>query len=142
MSKKIIIAMLVLFIFACTPPVTPPVQKVDFTVTVTAKTEEHPYFGEGSDFGYAVNGEQGAELRLVRGRNYTFKIEGATNHPFYISTNDTGAGAGVYSNGVIGAPMAAGIITFSVPQDAPDLLWYQCMNHPKMGWEIDVVNSS
>jgi hypothetical protein len=115
-----------------------------FVVTEAAKTAAHPYFGQGHDEGWIIDGVQGKELTLVRGTTYTFQLQNVEDfHPFYISTSDVGAGAGAYNNGVTGAPATGNsIVTFTPDVSAPDLLWYQCMNHQKMGWKIHIVNAT
>ena len=115
-----------------------------FTVTVVSKTAAHPYFGQGHPEGYAINGVQGAELTLQRGQTYTFQMSGVPGlHPFYISTDAAGSGLGTYSDGVTGTPGTGNAaVTFTVPANAPDLLWYQCLFHDFMGWRMNVVGSS
>ncbi|KAK3890404.1 hypothetical protein Pcinc_005655 [Petrolisthes cinctipes] len=34
-----------------------------------------------------------------------------------------------------------GFLVWTVTQDTPDLVYYQCYNHPNMGWKIHVVNN-
>lgn len=126
----------------------PTVQAQDntFTVTVATKTDDHPYNGQGWPEGYVIDGDQGAELTLVRGETYTFQMSNvAAIHPFFISTSDAGGdgGASAYNDGVTGN-FATGnaTLTFEVPMDAPDLLWYQCSNHGQMGWRLNITNAT
>lgn len=115
-----------------------------FTVTVETKTADHPYNNQGWSEGYVIDGDQGAELTLVRGETYEFQMDGVSAiHPFYISTSASGGdgGASAYDDGVTGNGASGnGVLTFTVPMDAPDLLWYQCMNHGQMGWRLNVVD--
>ncbi len=112
-----------------------------FCVTVGPKTPAHPNQGGWLE-AYYINGVEGAVVTLERGTAYTFQmVDVPFHHPFYISTSSTGAGAGVYSNGVIGN-FAAGnaTLTFTPDAGAPDLLFYECSNHLRMGWQIRIVN--
>ena len=81
---------------------------------------------------YIINEAPDPTLTLVRGFTYTFSIN-AFNHPFYIksSISDTSFGsAGEYTSGVTGNGTQIGDVVFTVPNDAPDTLFYQCGNHP------------
>ena len=115
-------------------------QGATFTVTVGAKTDAHPNPGGAIGAAYYIDGVEGQELHLTRGEMYTFQMDGVSPiHPFYLSTS--AAGGGVYSDGVTGN-FATGdeVLTFAVPEDAPDLLYYQCGSHPFMGWRIYVTD--
>lgn len=114
-----------------------------FAVTVVQKTAEHPFFGEGWDEAYAIDGVEGRHLTLERGVTYVFEMEDVpAMHPFYISTSRSGFGEGVYSDGVTGNFATQGeVLTFTPREDTPDLLFYQCSAHDYMGGFIHVVGS-
>ena len=79
-------------------------------------------------------------LYLVRGSTYIFNntVYNAT-HPLEIrDTAGTAYNKGVTNNGNSNGP----IITFKVPQNAPDELKYQCTNHGNMIGVIKIVGSS
>ncbi len=115
-----------------------------FTVSVAEKSSAHPYAGQGAFEAYVIDGAEARELTLVRGRTYTFRMSGVPAlHPFYLSTSSVGAGEGVYSTGVSGNFASGnGTLTFDVPLNAPDLLWYQCAAHEYMGWRINVTDAA
>ena len=79
---------------------------------------------------------------MYRGGTYTFNLT-ATGHPFYLTTdNGTNFSAGTYfgeyTTGVTGSRNDTGSVTFTVPANAPDTLYYQCGNHSAMRGEITV----
>lgn len=114
-----------------------------FAVTVISNTADNPRPNPWPVV-YAIDGAESAALTLTRGQTYVFEIgAGANSHPFYISTSDVGGGAGVWSEGVTGNfATTGGTVTFTVPASAPDLLYYECGNHPRMGWQLNIVNAT
>ena len=98
--------------------------------------------GSGS---YTIGGGasgSNAALTLIRGRTYKFAVN-ASGHPFYINTsNTTGTGA-AYVNGtaVINNGAAVGDIYFTVPDTAPDTLYYNCQYHSSMAGTINISNA-
>ena len=73
---------------------------------------------------------------FYRGGTYTFNLT-ATGHPFYLTTdNSTGfvteTYVGEYTSGVTGSRNETGTLTFVVPENAPDTLYYQCGIHGVM----------
>ena len=70
-------------------------------------------------------------LYLDRGQNYRFNVN-ASGHPFLIKTLP-GTGTGnVYNDGVTNNGAQVGIVTFKVPFNAPNTLYYQCQLHASM----------
>ena len=62
----------------------------------------------------------------------------ASGHPFHIQTvSGQYDSSNLYTSGVtVTGNRETGTITFSVPSDAPDLLYYVCENHPAMNGQI------
>lgn len=111
-----------------------------FNVTVVQKTRNHPFFGQGSPFGFAINGSEGMKLSLIRGQTYTFNVN-APGHGFYFTTSDTGGqgapGSLLASNQ---QPVDQGQLVFTVRPDLPNNFFYQCDIHPKMGGPVEIGN--
>jgi len=103
---------------------------------------------------YDIDLSHGTDIEaLYRGGTYTFNLN-VTGHPFYLTTDDgtnwvQGGYVGEYTNGVTGSRTEVGTLTFTVPSDAPDTLYYQCANHSGMkgaihikDLEVDVLNDA
>jgi hypothetical protein len=95
-----------------------------------------------------ANGDNKGIGPLYRGSTYTFNLAASlANHPFYITT-DNGTGfvantyVGEYTTGVTGSRNngSAGQTTlvFTVPNGAPDTLYYQCGVHSMMRGTITI----
>jgi len=83
---------------------------------------------------------------LYRGGTYTFSVS-ASGHPFYLTTdNGTNFSAatyfGEYTSGVTNSRTQSGNLTFTVPANAPDTLYYQCGNHSAMRGAITIKDLS
>lgn len=119
-------------------------QPVDtFVVTVEGRSAEHPYQNGFPDV-FVVDGVQGKELILEKGKLYLFQMNGVPElHPFYLTTSPIGFGEESYDEGVEGnGAVENEELTFTPPTDAPDSLWYQCVNHSKMGWRMALTEAS
>jgi plastocyanin len=79
------------------------------------------------------------DLTLERGKTYTFTIN-ASGHPFYINTVNATGTNNAYSSGVTNNGTQNGTITFTVPQDAPDTLYYNCQYHSTMNGTITITD--
>ena len=73
---------------------------------------------------WVIDYEPNPTLSLVRGNTYVFNLSGPDDFQFYIKTAETFGTTNIYNNGVINNGGSAGLITFTVPQDAPDTLYY------------------
>ena len=62
----------------------------------------------------------------------------AGSHPWYITDDAVGAGAGTQYT----TPSSGTTITFTPTGAMPNLLYYQCVNHPNMGWKINLVDAA
>ena len=101
---------------------------------------------------YTIAGDAAGDNKgigpLYRGSTYTFNLAASlANHPFYITT-DNGTGfvantyVGEYTTGVTGSrnngTTGKTTLTFAVPNNAPDTLYYQCGVHSAMRGTITI----
>lgn len=110
---------------------------INHAVTVEAYTEGNRY---------KIDGAKTPNLFLVRGNTYIFDVSSTTiaSHPFSFATATDAAGGteyttGVTSSGSIGTPNAT--ITFVVPMDAPNDLYYYCAAHSEMAADAKILVS-
>jgi plastocyanin len=112
-------------------------------------TPSSPFQVTNQGLNYFVDGIDGPTLTLRRGRTYVFEVS-TPNHPFHISRDPNGGIGfpGVYETGVtVTDPdteeddaTRTGTLTFSVPPNAPETLYYQCGVHQNMGGSIAVTD--
>ena len=82
--------------------------------------------------------ENDPDLYLARGNTYEF-VNASGGHPFRIQSTTNGSTGAAYGSGVINNDGGNGsTITFEVPFNAPDTLYYQCTAHTGMGGTIFV----
>jgi len=81
-------------------------------------------------------------LTLSRGHTYIFENRSG-GHPFYIKTSIANGGTNdAYNTGVTNNGGGNGTeIVFTVPHDAPDLLYYQCSSHSSMAGQLNIVGA-
>ena len=97
----------------------------------------------GNDYTFTGSGFTGAvadpTLYLIRGQTYKFDNQ-TGGHPFRIQSTVAQAGGGTqYNSGVTNNDAGNGTtLTFVVPMDAPDILYYQCTAHPAMTGTINI----
>lgn len=112
----------------------------EFIVTVVNKDKTHPFFGKGHMLGFAVNGVQGKQIVMERGKSYKIIIDTDPKHDVYLSTKDIGWGSTPWTDGVEGMFTYKGTITVAPDDKTPDKLFYSCRNHPYMGGMIHIIN--
>jgi hypothetical protein len=89
---------------------------------------------------YTVDGQSNPGFTLLRGVTYVFEVN-VSIHPFYIKTNFTALGTtDEYTNGVVGNGVTVGNLIFTVPANAPNLLYYHCGNHAPMGGSLAIIS--
>ena len=71
-----------------------------------------------------VDYQANPEITLQRGGTYNFNLIQTFPWAFYIKTLPSLGTTNIYSNGVFNNGASAGLITFTVPQDAPSTLYY------------------
>ena len=117
-------------VFTYTPPVIPSVALPDdqeFGVTAAGASA---YTFSGGATG------NNPTITLQRGKTYRFDVN-ASGHPFQIRVSSGGSN---YTNGVVNAGTQVGAVYFTVPDDAPTSLVYQCTNHAAMVGTINIID--
>ena len=105
------------------------------TYTVDAVTNKE-YEIEGGGIAKAEN----PTLTLKRGETYEFVIK-AYGHPFFIKTEKVPGKDKTYDAGVTNNGASEDVVlTFSVPMDAPDVLYYVCQFHKMMSGELKIID--
>ena len=112
-------------------------------VKVVTKTAAHPEHGNGSSYGYTIDGVEGAYLELTPGITYRFDQSDGSNggtgtggaaHP--LAFYEDAAKTTVYNTQVTtnGSPGSSGAYTQIIPTTStPPILFYQCTSHSLMG---------
>ena len=91
---------------------------------------------------YNINGQLHPDLSLTRGETYTFIISVGVVHPFWIKSVQGTGTDNAYNNGVSINGITSGAIIFTVPENAPDFLYYNCKNHSTMTGIIRIIDST
>ncbi len=94
-------------------------QAISSTYTVTTEDEGDNYVYIFTPDGLTRN----PALTLYRGQTYSFDIT-APNNPFSIKTVRVAGPLERYTDGVSASAVQSGTITFTVPSDSPDVLFY------------------
>ena len=94
-------------------------QAIASTYTVTTEDEGDNYVYIFTPDGLTRN----PALTLYRGQTYSFDIT-APNNPFSIKTTRVAGSLDRYTTGVSASAVQSGTITFTVPDDSPDVLFY------------------
>ena len=79
-------------------------------------------------------------ITLIRGKTYEFEVS-SPGHPFWIKTVQTTGSSDILTDGITNNGTTNGKITFTVPLDGPDTLYYNCQFHSSMTGAINLVES-
>lgn len=104
----------------------------NFTVTNNGATS---YIFNSDD----VENVENTDLTLKRGETYTFAVN-ASGHPFFIKSVQGNTNANAYNSGVTNNGTQDGTVTFIVPADAPDTLFYNCQFHASMTGTFNIID--
>lgn len=89
---------------------------------------------------YVVAAVNNPTFNLVKGNTYTFVIN-ASGHPFWIQSASGAYSSGnIYSTGTTNLGTDNGTITWTIPLNAPNTLYYACQLHSSMQGTINLVN--
>ena len=83
-------------------------------------------------------------LKLFRGHTYRFKQSDATNntHPIQLWSKEDKSGI-QYTSLIVGiAGNIGAYVDFTVPNNAPNKIYYQCDNHAYMGHYFEIVDKN
>lgn len=91
---------------------------------------------------FLLDGIANPTLTLTRGNTYVFNMNTNGVFPFWIKTQPSTGTANQYNNGVSRNGSSTGLITFTVPQDAPDTLYYATENFESMQGSLTIVDGT
>lgn len=115
-----------------------------YTFQVAQNTKETVNYrvGNQTNAAYLIDAVSNPSLTLARGNTYVFNINTQGVYPFWIKTALTTGTGDAYTSGVTRNGSADGLVTFVVPQDAPDTLYYISQNIPNMSGTLNIVDGT
>lgn len=90
---------------------------------------------------YTIDALNNPTLTLARGNTYVFNLNLTGASPFWIKSEPTTGTGDAYNSGVARNGSNSGLVTFVVPEDAPDLLYYASENQANMRGQLTIVDS-
>ena len=87
-----------------------------------------------------LNNLECPELILFRGFTYHFECDLDEGTEFFLSTQNNTSNDYDFVSGIVSNRVSQGTLTFSVPNDAPDLLYYNLSNHSYSGNRIKIIS--
>ena len=89
-----------------------------------------------------LTGSSDPAIYLTRGQQYRFTNKSG-GHPFRIQSTTNGSAGTQYNNGVTNQDAGNNTtLTFDVPMNAPNTLYYQCTSHGNMGAPIYIADAA
>lgn len=106
-----------------------------------ANTIDYRVINNGTS-SWAINQQPNPTLTLVRGNTYTWNLVQTAPYKFYIKTQESFGTTNLYNEGVTNNGAYTGIVTFTVPQDAPNVLYYCNDIHFNLRGQFNIVNAT
>jgi len=104
-----------------------------YTVEIQSESNVNEYL-------FTPNGlDLNPTIKLYRGQTYNFVINSPSN-VFSIKTTRSIGSSDRYATGITNNGITDGVITFAVPVDAPDLLYYQSETDSYLGGAIEIFD--
>ena len=122
---------------------TPADDDIQVAYTITNQTSFSYYRFQGNGVDSSANNPT---LYMYRDTKYRFIHNGGSSHPIALFTNSNGTGK--YEDGVTYSDTSQKYTTqgnnldFTPQHDAPDVLYYRCVNHGSMQGTINIVSFS
>ena len=91
---------------------------------------------------YTINKQANPTLTLVRGNTYVFDLNLSGDYKFWIKTAQTLGTGNAYNSGVSRNGSTIGLVTFVVPQDAPDTLYYVSETQTNLRGTFNIVDGT
>ena len=113
-----------------------------FQVAQNAKETVNLRVGNKGLSYYVINQQPNPTLTLVRGNTYVFDLNFTGDFPFWIKTEQVLGTGNAYDSGVTRNGSNFGLVTFVVPQDAPDTLYYVSENQTNLRGTFSVVDGT
>lgn len=114
----------------------------NFQVAQNDKQDINFQVTNNSNTAYVIDFQPNPTLTLVRGNTYTFTLTLQGVFPFYIKTQPTLGTTNQYNDGVTNNGATIGTITFTVPQSAPNTLYYVNPTQPSMQGTMNVIDAT
>ena len=104
-------------------------------------SRENKYYtvttANGSVYQFDITSGDNPSLSFIRGATYKFDYGDHTSHPVLFSSTNPDSSTTAYTDGT---DITSNVISFTVPHNAPDTLYYYCQNHPtSMNGSISVT---
>ena len=94
-------------------------------------SKENKYYtvttANGSVYQFDITSGDNPSLEFIRGATYKFDYSDHTSHGVLFSSTNPDSSTTAYTDGT---STASNVISFTVPHNAPDTLYYYCVNHP------------
>jgi hypothetical protein len=113
-----------------------------FQVAQNAKETVNYRVTNNGTSSYLIDFQANPTLTLARGNTYVFNITLNGVYPFWIKTALSLGTGDAYNSGVLRNGSSFGLVTFTVPQDAPDTLYYVSENQTNLRGTINIVDGT
>jgi len=112
-----------------------------FQVAQNAKEDVNFRVTNKGNSSYTIDYQDNPTLTLVRGNTYVFNLTLQGIYPFWIKTAPVLGIGQAYNSGVSRNGATIGLISFTVPQDAPDTLYYISETQSNMQGVFNIVDA-